>query len=269
MMAPAGRPRYKRDVESQEAGRSLGWHTHDFGQFFSAIHGSLYVGMPDRVLLLSPAMAVWIPPDVDHWLRYTSSNEIIYIDVNRLESERLGAKPRVVKMTPLLQSLMSAVPDSEASSFTPPHEAALFDLLFHEIRTAKDVPLSIAMPQDKRIRELAQAALEHPASITSIHEWLNGASASRKTIQRLFIAETGMSPSRWLRQIRVLHAVAELAGGKKVSSVALDLGYESPSAFTYMFRNLMGSSPSDFSQGAKSAGTHVASGLPLGARRGR
>lgn len=64
-MPGATRPRYTRDIESQEAGQGLGWHTHDFGQFFSAIHGSMYVSTRDRVLLLNPAMAVWIPPDVD------------------------------------------------------------------------------------------------------------------------------------------------------------------------------------------------------------
>lgn len=243
-----------RDIESQEAGQDLGWHTHDFGQFFSAIHGSMYVGTRDRVLLLNPAMAVWIPPDVEHWLRYVSSNEIIYVDVNRAESDRLGAEARIVQMTPLLQALMGVIPDSESSSLTKPHEAALYDLLFHEILAAKDVPLSIAMPQDKRISGLAQAAINDPGSITSIDEWLIGASASRKTIERLFIAETGMPPSRWLRQIRILHAVSQLAAGKKISSVALDLGYESPSAFTYMFRSTVGLSPRAFRQTEKSVG---------------
>ncbi|MGK9085899.1 helix-turn-helix transcriptional regulator [Brucella intermedia] len=253
-MPGATRPRYIRDMESQEAGQNLGWHTHDFGQFFSAIRGSMYVGTRDRVLLLNPAMAVWIPPDVEHWLRYASSNEIIYVDVNRAESDRLGTRARIVQMTPVLRVLMGAVPDNESSGLTKPHEAALYELLFHEIVAAKDISLSIAMPRDKRISGLAQAAIDDPGSIASIDEWLIGASASRKTIERLFITETGMSPSRWLRQIRILHAVSQLAAGKKISSVALDLGYQSPSAFTYMFRSAIGLSPRDFRQMEKSVG---------------
>lgn len=248
------RPRYVRDIESQEAGRDLGWHVHDFGQFFSANRGSMYVGTRDRVLLLSPAMAVWIPPDVEHWLRYVSSNEIIYVDVSRTESDRLGTEARIVQMTPLLHTLMGAIPDGKSSSLTKLHEAALYDLLFHEILAARDIPLSIAMPKDKRISELAQAAINDPGSVTSIDDWFVGASASRKTIERLFIAETGMPPSRWLRQIRILQAVSQLAAGKKISSVALDLGYESPSAFTYMFRSAIGLSPRAFRQTEKNVG---------------
>jgi AraC-like DNA-binding protein len=151
-----------------------------------------------------------------------------------------------VQTTPLLYALMRAIPDKKASGLLKPHEAALHELLLHEILAARDVPLSIAMPQDKRISELAHAALANPGSIASVGEWLTGASASRKTIERLFIAETGMPPSRWLRHARILQAVSELAAGKKVSSVALDLGYESPSAFTYMFRSALGMSPRRF-----------------------
>ncbi|MFN4101501.1 MAG: helix-turn-helix domain-containing protein [Pararhodobacter sp.] len=55
-----------------------------------------------------------------------------------------------------------------------------------------------------------------------------------------------MPPSRWLRQVRILHAVYQLAAGEKVSTVALNAGYESSSAFSYMFRQAIGLSPSFF-----------------------
>lgn len=186
--------------------------------------------------------------------RYISSNEIIYVDVSRAEADRLGTGARIVQMNPVLQALMDAVPDSEFSGLTKPHEAALYELLFHEIVAAKDIPLSIAMPRDERISGLAQVGIVDPGSIASIDEWLIGASASRKTIERLFMKETGMTPSRWLRQVRILHAVSQLAADKKISSVALDLGYQSPSAFTYMFRCAIGLSSRDFRQTEKSVG---------------
>jgi AraC-like DNA-binding protein/quercetin dioxygenase-like cupin family protein len=245
--APVGsRPRYLGEIESQEAGESRAWHTHDFGQFISASYGSMYVGTRNRVLLLSPAMAVWIPPDMDHRLRYASNNEMLYVDVSREEARRLGTSTRIMQMTPLLSAIMRATVADISSGLTRQHRGALHDLLCHEILAARDVPLSIAMPQDKRICGLAQAALDNPGSIVSVDAWLADVAASRKTIERLFIAETGMPPSRWLRHARILQAISQLAAGKKISSVALDLGYESPSAFTYMFRSTLGMSPSSF-----------------------
>jgi len=102
------------------------------------------------------------------------------------------------------------------------------------------------MPQDHRIAEIAEAALDDPGVIESVDTWLASAPASRKTIERLFVAETGMPPSQWLRHARVLHAISRLAAGEKVSSVAFDMGYSSSSAFSYMFRQTLGRSPSEF-----------------------
>lgn len=41
-------------------------------------------------------------------------------------------------------------------------------------------------------------------------------------------------------------ALPRLAAGESVTRVALDLGYASPSAFTRMFRRVLGVSPSEY-----------------------
>ncbi|MBP2234477.1 AraC-like DNA-binding protein/quercetin dioxygenase-like cupin family protein [Sinorhizobium kostiense] len=243
-LSAVARPRYLGEINSQEPGENHGWHNHDFGQLISASYGSMYVGTPNRVLLLSPAMAIWIPPDAEHWIRYVSANEMLYVDVNRQEASKLGAQSRIVKMTPLLNALMLATMPELVPSRTECHTEALHDLLRHEILAASDLPLSIIMPLDKRIRGIAQEALNNPGLASSVETWLANAAASRKTAERLFIAETGMPPARWLRHARLLHAISQIAAGAKISSVALDLGYESSSAFTYMFRRTLGMSPS-------------------------
>lgn len=240
------RPPYLGETNTQDAGAKADWHSHEFGQLISADKGSMYVGTPDRVLLLSPAMAVWIPPDTQHWLRYGSENVMRYVDVNRAEAKRLGSSCRVFAMTPLLGALFKATMPDEFKTKTPKHIGALYRLLRHEILSAQDVPLSLVMPQDKRIRGFAEAALDDPGNVRSVEAWLTNAPASRKTIERLFVSETGMSPSRWLRHARVLHAVSLLASGQKVTTVALEMGYESSSAFSYMFRQTLGVSPREF-----------------------
>jgi len=239
-------PRYLGETIRPVSGESYDWHTHDFGQLISAATGSMYVGTPGRVLLLSPAMAVWIPPYVLHWMRYGSNNEMRYVDVNREESLKLGTACRIMAMTPLLSALISETMPENATDRASDHNHALYDLLRHELVAAPDVPLSIIMPQDSRIRRFAEQALGDPGNVESVDSWLAKAPASRKTIERLFAAETGMPPSRWLRHARVLHAISRLAAGEKVSSVALDMGYASSSAFGYMFRRTLGRSPSEF-----------------------
>lgn len=240
------RPRYLGETIKPEPGESYDWHTHDYGQLISAASGSMYVGTPDRVLLLSPAMAVWIPPDTRHWMRYGSNNVMVYVDVNRDEAAQLGRDCRVVAMTPLLGALFTAAMPKSSDARETRHNQALHVLLRHELLSAKDVPLSLAIPQDLRVRGLARSALDDPGSVLSVGAWLTNAPASRKTVERIFIAETGMPPSKWLRHARVLHAVSMLAAGQKVTSVAFDMGYESSSSFGYMFRQTLGVSPSEF-----------------------
>lgn len=234
---------YLGETVRPEAGESSDWHTHAFGQITSAISGSMYVGTPDRVHLLCSAMAIWIPPDTRHWLRYGARNEMIYVDVSREEAQHLGGNCRVVGMTPLLESLMTATVPSAAPKRSAAHIATMHTLLRQEFITAADVPLSVAMPHDRRIIGAAHRALEDPGE----GDWLSGVAAGRKTIERLFVAETGLTPARWLRQVRVLHAITRLAAGDKVCMVALDMGYESASAFSYMFRRTIGVCPSRFS----------------------
>jgi AraC-like DNA-binding protein/quercetin dioxygenase-like cupin family protein len=244
----AARPRYLGEMVRSRSGESHDWHCHDFGQLILAALGSMQAGTARHVLLLSPAMVLWIPPDARHWMRTSRGNEMLYVDVNREEAAALGLECRVMAVSPLLAAAMRATLPEASRARDPQHTATLHDLLRAELCAARDVPLSIILPEDRRIRAMAERALDDPAAIGSLDDWLEGAAASRKTVERLFIAETGMAPSRWLRQARALKAVTELAAGEKVVSVALNAGYASPSAFGHMFRQTLGLSPSRFAR---------------------
>jgi len=66
---------------------------------------------------------------------------------------------------------------------------------------------------------------------------------NRRTFTRLFRRETGLSFMAWRQQACILVALPRLAAGEAVTSVAMDLGYDNPAAFTSMFRRSLGSPP--------------------------
>jgi AraC-like DNA-binding protein len=66
---------------------------------------------------------------------------------------------------------------------------------------------------------------------------------SERSLARLIKAETGMSFGRWRQQLHVIVALQRLSAGMAVQRVAMDLGYESVSAFITMFRKAMGKPP--------------------------
>ena len=66
---------------------------------------------------------------------------------------------------------------------------------------------------------------------------------------RLFVKETGLTFGAWRQQGRLLKALEWLAENRPVTLIALDLGYESPSAFIAMFRRAFGVPPGHYLKG--------------------
>jgi AraC-like DNA-binding protein len=120
-------------------------------------------------------------------------------------------------------------------------------LIIDEICRMPARPMHIPMPQTPRLRKICEAFLTDPASRDDIDEWAARAGLSRRTFTRLFRLETNMSVGTWKKQARLIEAVTRIASGASITSVAFDIGYESSSAFSAMFRQSLGTSPSAFS----------------------
>ncbi|MFN0098373.1 MAG: helix-turn-helix domain-containing protein [Gemmatimonadaceae bacterium] len=82
--------------------------------------------------------------------------------------------------------------------------------------------------------------------------WARSIGAPRRT-ERLFTEQTGLSFGRRRQQARLQHALRRLAEGDRVTSVALACGYDSPSAFSAMFRRALGANPRDYLSAAPAA----------------
>ena len=134
--------------------------------------------------------------------------------------------------------------------------AAGLGLIPGEIRALPALPLHLPWPADARLRRVCEALKADPAENRTLEDWARASGASARTLARLFRKETGMSFGGWRQQARLLEALGRLASGSPVTTVALDLGYQSPSAFTSMFRRALGTSPTRY------FAAESASGLP-------
>jgi AraC-like DNA-binding protein len=57
-----------------------------------------------------------------------------------------------------------------------------------------------------------------------------------------------MSFGKWRQRMRILHSLRLLALGEAVTAVAMEVGYQSPSAFISMFKNELGTTPGSYFQ---------------------
>jgi AraC-like DNA-binding protein/quercetin dioxygenase-like cupin family protein len=240
-------PRFGGFAASYDAHEVEDWHYHEVGQLLYAISGTLRVFTHDNIVLLPPTMAVWLPPSLHHRVEAVTNTEmrVIFSRPDILPID--GEQSRILAVSPLLRELILAIISSAPSDVLTPRHTSLHDLFTTELADSTEMSLSLPMPSDERIRQLAEEAVVNLSEISSVSAWTATAPASRKTIERLFLRQTGLSPSQWLKQARLIEAVAALAQGHSVTSIALDLGYATPSSFTYMFRQALGVTPSRFS----------------------
>lgn len=134
----------------------------------------------------------------------------------------------------------------------PPLDAVqtrLAGVIADEIAASTPLPLALAQPRDRRLRRIAAALARAPHDNRSIEAWAIASGLSSRSLARRWLAETGMTLSRWRQRLRVLLALPQLLAGEPVISVALSMGYDTPGAFIGVFKREMGVTPARYGKG--------------------
>ena len=105
----------------------------------------------------------------------------------------------------------------------------------------RDIPFSLPLPTDPRAVRVAGGVIRNVASRATLAELAQGSGASSRTIERLFLDETGLTFGRWVQRAKALHALELLGSGVSVTSAGLSVGYDSTSAFIAIFKKVTGS----------------------------
>ena len=124
-------------------------------------------------------------------------------------------------------------------------------VLVDQLIAADEMSLKITMPADSRAVRLANIVSGDSANKSPLSELAKSAGASPRTLERLFVQETGLSVGRWRQQARLMMAVQLLVEGSPVNQAAFASGYESPSAFVAMFRREIGITPGQYLRNLK------------------
>jgi AraC-like DNA-binding protein len=156
----------------------------------------------------------------------------------------LGSEIRVVGLGALARELVAHAIDSAPMDLSHPPDAALITLLTAQLAGEPDAPLQLPLPADPVARTVAEAVMRNPAA--DIDRLLHDAGAGRRTVERRFRSETGMSLGQWRRRARVLAGVVLLAEGDSVTRAAMAVGYSTPSAFVAAFRSELHAPPREF-----------------------
>lgn len=221
-------------------------HRHRRAQLIFGCSGVITVTTSEGSWVVPSLRAVWVPGDTAHEMKTSGHVEMrtLYIEPNA--SDRLPRSCCVVAVSPLLRELIVAAAQIPNDYAADGREERIMALILDEIRPAPTLPLELPMPADRRVLKVCTAILGDPGRNTTLGEFGRQVGASQRTLERMFSSEVGMSFSRWRQQARLLCGIRMLAQGAAISTVAMDLGYESPSAFSVMFRRALGVAPSEY-----------------------
>lgn len=234
-------------------------HAHRKAQLICCISGVMTVETEQGQWVAPPNRGIWVPGGIEHQVIINQAAAMRAVYVAQDARAALPTRPFVLAVTPLLRELLLAglaiggTPDPALYRPGTPM-AHIIDVVLDHIVAQPAGDLHLPYPADRRLRPICQALTRDPADRRSLKAWGREVGASDRTIERLFMAETGMTFHRWRERMRVLRSLALLASGHAVKNVALELGFANPSTFITMFRKIMNTTPGAYIKGASAMG---------------
>lgn len=259
MPMPRSVPEYRRNLDDAprrvaalartiEAGDTIPLHMHQRGQLLFAVSGIMRVETAEAVWILPPARALWLPSQWPHAVIMRSMVEMrtIYIDAAACAS--LPKQPVLVEISGLLRELILTMLEEPAAYDEGGRGGLTASLILTELARLQERRLEVPMPRDPRALRVARALLDNSSIDYDLDRWAIEAGASRRTLARIFRAETGLGFAEWRARLRAIDGLARLSDGASVAETANAVGYASPSAFSAMIHRLLGQPPRRLAQ---------------------
>lgn len=228
------------------AGHVVPLHLHDWDQLVYASRGVMTVRTTEGTWVVPPHRAVWIPAMVPHTLTMSGAVAMRTLYFNKLLARTLPRTCGVVNVSPFLKELILHACGFGRLRKTVKLHRHVIDILLDQLRTVQMIALQLPHPTDPRVVRVAEILIADPGRPRTLTQICKACGASKRTVERLFAQEVGMTFGSWRRQLRLMHSLRLLAEGAKVTHAALEAGYNTPSAFISMFKKTLGTTPTRY-----------------------
>jgi AraC-like DNA-binding protein len=230
-------------------GATVGGHRHPWAQLVFASSGVMRVSTNAETWLTPATRAIWLPARVDH--RIDIQGEVamrtLYVAPNRAAA--LPEEPATLQVEPLLRELILHIVRLGMLAPARPDHDRMAGVLVDLLGQARQEDLCLPLPGDPRARAAALRLQDDP-NHTNLSRLAADSGASLRTLQRLFPRETGLTLEAWRQKARLIHAVACLASGDRVTAAALNSGYQNVGAFIAAFSRQFGVTPGRYRSAA-------------------
>ena len=226
-----------------EAGERTGWHTHEQSQLVYAIKGTMTVSAQEGLWIVPSLRAVWIPGGVRHDVLMNTKVSMRSAYFSRIDAPMARRGCFVVPVSPLLRELLVA---ATSPSDDTERRQLIHALIQRELRSIDILPMHLPRPSNPVIEKIAKDLIENPSIKRSSRDVCSLTGWSERSFSRHFKLDTGLTFRQWRQQAILVRALQRLACGDSITAISFDLGYESVSAFTHMFRLSLGTTPAKY-----------------------
>jgi AraC-like DNA-binding protein len=228
----------------------IDWHSHPRYQLVYAARGVMTVDTREATWVVPPQRAVWMPPGIEHRLKASGAVEMRSLYVRPDAAARMPRTCEVLEVTALLRELIVRATELPMEYEQRGPAGRLMRLLLDELAGLPRLPYHLPMPRSAPLAAICRRLLDAPDEPVTLAELAGRSAMSSRTLARHFRRRTGMTFAAWRRRARLQRALAWIVEGRPIVKVALELGYDSPSAFSAMFRRELGAAPSQFRSSA-------------------
>ncbi|WP_440466185.1 AraC family transcriptional regulator [Pseudomonas sp. YH-1] len=221
-------------------------HCHAQAQLIHSISGVMLVGAAQKNWVVPAGHALWVPPGTEHQIRMFGSVRMRTLFMPASTWPWGGQHCQLIAVTPLMRELLVAASAIQPGDGNEQRRRCLHELLLVEMDAAQTVGIHLAMPRDARLLRLCNAVISAPGDETGMEDWAQQLNMSSRTLARLFQRELGMNFGDWRTRVRMVLSLQRLIAGASVLEVALEHGYQSPSAFSQTFKRVLGQLPSHY-----------------------
>lgn len=229
-------------------GEHIAPHRHPRAQLIHTLSGVMTVTSRAGSWVVPAGRAVWMPPHEEHAIQIAGHVSMRTVFVRDDARSGLPRCCEVMEVSPFLREAIVAATMIALDYEPGGRDARVMELILDEIAAAPRLHLHVPMPRDPRLARLCERLIADPAAAATLERLAEEIHVSGRTLARMFHRELGMSCGEWLRRMRLLLSLPRLAAGVSVLEVAMEHGYDSPSAFTAMFRRALGVSPTAYSR---------------------
>jgi len=228
------------------AGHIVPLHFHDRDQLVYASRGVMTVRTRSGTWVVPPHRAVWIPAKIPHTITMSG---LVAMRTLYLKPRLAKGLPRdccVINVSALLKELILHACRVRALKKTVKWQMHLVAIILDQLEAVQTIPLQLPHLSDPRLLRIAEILINDPRDSRTLAQLCQRTAAGKRSVERLFQQEVGMTFGKWRQQLRLMQGMRLLAEGAKVTHAALESGYSTPSAFTSMFRKALGITPSSY-----------------------